>query len=196
MFNSSTFIEHCKVAADYLVTVLRNDGRRVPKSFRFDKKAKFIRKRLQLHHRRREMTKLHCRSDIMLHVACQKLKRKSNLKLQNTSPLCHGWWLTRHLILTESPRRKFDPPHSKSTRCPFRPKKNHWYSTVNTRSTEWEITKKLRITCVRHILHENTLSASKLMFINNSTRDVLATIQFNIVKFTQNEPEITKKLDA
>lgn len=34
------------------------------------------------------------------------------------------------------------------------------------------------------------------MFINNSTRDVLATIQFNIVKFTQNEPEITKKLDA
>lgn len=79
MFNSSTFIEHCKVAADYLVTVLRNDGRRVPKSFRFDKKAKFIRKRLQLHHRRREMTKLHCRSDIMLHVACQKLKRKSNL---------------------------------------------------------------------------------------------------------------------
>lgn len=33
------------------------------------------------------------------------------------------------------------------------------------------------------------------MFINNSTRDVLATIQFNIFKFTKNEPDITKKLD-
>lgn len=145
------------------------------------------------------MTKLRCRSDIMLHFACQKLKRKSNLncKILRRFVTADDFHVTLN-VLTESPRRKFDllvtqSKQIKHNALSFPKRITGEFIYKKSRKSD---DKKLRITCASHILQENKLSASKLMFINNSTRDVLATIQFNIFKFTQIEPDITKTLDA
>lgn len=82
-------------------------------------------------------------------------------------------------ILTESPERIFDLPYPdqpNSTRIPIPPQKEP--PLMHYKMSDY---KKLRITCVHHILSGKKI---KLSFINNSVRDALTTVQFiNIVIF-------------